>query len=136
MAIQRNTIQKQMVKDALQKLNHPTAGEIYDYVHNENPLVSRATLYRNLRQMSIDGIIKKIETLGGEASRFDVIIKPHYHGKCRGCNKLFDIEMDDGYIVSLKENVKNVNEFVIESEELIFIGLCPKCKHTLKRRKT
>ena len=44
----RNTRQKQMVYDALTRLDHPTATQVYECVHAEHPTVSRGTVFRVL----------------------------------------------------------------------------------------
>ena len=45
----RNTIQKQLVLEAVAQLhNHPTAEQVYAQVVKEHPTISKATVYRNL----------------------------------------------------------------------------------------
>ena len=39
---ERQTKQKQIIYDALKTLDHPTATEVYTYVHGHFPTVSRA----------------------------------------------------------------------------------------------
>lgn len=126
MEMQRNTIQKALIKEALHLLCHPTAEEVYEYIHEKQPSVSKATLYRNLKDMSGRGRILKIDTPGG-AARYDDAVRQHYHARCRMCGKVFDIEMDKEYADAIKEKVKDPHGFVIEDQELIFTGLCPEC---------
>ena len=45
---ERQTKQKQVIYDALTMLNHPTATEVYAWVHERHPTVSRATVFRVL----------------------------------------------------------------------------------------
>ena len=67
----RNTIQKQLVLDAVFRLaNHPTAEEVYAEVARSHPTVSKATVYRNLGSLSEDGLLRHIKMPGG-ADRFD-----------------------------------------------------------------
>ncbi|MEA4923442.1 MAG: transcriptional repressor [Eubacteriaceae bacterium] len=126
MAAQRNTVQKVLVREALHYLCHPTAEEVYGYVHERQPSVSKATLYRNLKTMSETGTIRKINTLEG-AARYDDATRPHFHGKCRICGKMFDIEMDSGYADALRAKVKDSHGFLVEGQKLIFTGVCPEC---------
>ncbi len=56
----RNTIQKQLVLDAVFRLaNHPTAEEVYAEVARSHPTVSKATVYRNLGSLSEDGLLRQ-----------------------------------------------------------------------------
>ena len=51
--IYRNTVQRAMTLEAVRRLHaHPTAEEVYRQVAAEHPSVSRATVYRNLRQLA------------------------------------------------------------------------------------
>ena len=45
---QRKTKQKQAIYDALAALDHPTATQVYERVHEEHPTVSRGTVFRVL----------------------------------------------------------------------------------------
>ena len=45
---ERQTKQKTIIYDALMTLDHPTATEVYSYVHEQYPSVSRATVFRVL----------------------------------------------------------------------------------------
>lgn len=129
MAVPRNTIQKQLIKEALRKLEHPTADDIYCYLHEEHPAVGKATLYRNLKTMSEEGLIIKLNPQDGSAARFDDIVRPHFHGKCRKCGILCDIDMSSEAEAALKENIKDAHGFLVENHELMFTGLCPECKN-------
>ena len=56
----RNTIQRQIVLDAVRTLHskHPTADEIYQHILHEHPGLGRATVYRNLSILSENGRIQ------------------------------------------------------------------------------
>ena len=67
----RNTIQKQLVLDAVAQLaDHPTADEVYACIVKNHPTVSKATVYRNLSSLSEDGILRHVRMPEG-ANRFD-----------------------------------------------------------------
>lgn len=127
MPTQRNTIQKSLISEALRALSHPTAEDIYRYVHSRYPSIGKATLYRNLKAMSQEGIIDRISLSGGGAGKFDRITKPHFHGECRGCGVLWDIQMDPVHAEDLRSKIQDADGFVIEDQEVVFRGLCPTC---------
>ena len=52
----RNTLQRRLVLETVRRMrNHPTAEEIYLAIAAENPLISEATVYRNLKLLSEQG---------------------------------------------------------------------------------
>lgn len=121
----RNTIQRQLVMDAVTKLhNHPTAEEIYAYVAGQYPSVSRGTVYRNLGALADAGEIRRVSHLDA-ADRFDFELTPHYHFHCQGCGRVFDAEMD--YDFGLMDRLKQKAGFVYNDYDITFTGLCPAC---------
>ena len=89
----RNTLQRRLVLETVRRMrNHPTAEEIYLAIAAENPLISKATVYRNLKLLSEQGESLRIPIPDG-ADRFDFHVAPHYHIKCRVCSQVFDVDM-------------------------------------------
>ena len=124
----RNTIQRSLVLEAVNRLQcHATAEEIYDAVSREHPHISRGTVYRNLKQLSEAGEIRKMEVPGGP-DRYDHCTHSHYHARCLQCGKVFDVEMD--YIENLEQSIKDAHGFVISGHDIMFKGVCPKCRET------
>ena len=72
----RNTIQRQLVMQAVQGLDHPDAEEVYENVSREHPNVSKGTVYRNLNVLAAQGEILKVET-GDGADKFDFRTDEH-----------------------------------------------------------
>ena len=74
--LQRNTRQRQVILEELQKLtSHPTAAVLYDIVRRRLPKISLGTVYRNLELLARMGMVQKLELAGGEA-RFDGNVAP------------------------------------------------------------
>ena len=93
-------------------------------LRQEYPDISLATVYRNLKQLSEGGEIRKLEVPGG-ADRYDHRTISHYHARCLRCGRLFDVEMD--YIEHLERSIKDTHGFVISGHDIMFKGVCPKC---------
>lgn len=122
----RNTLQRRLVLETVRRMrNHPTAEEIYLAIAAENPLVSKATVYRNLKLLSEQGESLRIPIPDG-ADRFDFHVVPHYHLKCRVCNQVFDVDLP--YQKNLCDRVSNAQGFQIESHQILFVGVCPNCQ--------
>ena len=124
----RNTIQRQLVIAAVRFLaDHPTAEEVYDRITMEYPDISKGTVYRNLNLLAENGEVLKIPAFGG-ADHFDMTAPMHYHGICRNCGEVYDLEIDSSYVANLKKKIKNDNGFKVEGHEILFKGLCAGCQ--------
>lgn len=122
----RNTLQRKMILETvLGMTNHPDTEMVYSEISKKNPLISKATVYRNLKLLAKQGLILHIPIPDG-ADCFDFNCKPHYHIKCRKCGGVFDVDMP--YQEDLCSKIGNKNGFVVESHQIVFSGLCPDCK--------
>lgn len=123
--IKRNTIQATLVYEAVNRLQcHATAEEIYSEIAKDYPTISRGTVYRNLNRLAQMGKIRRMEIPGGP-ERFDHLCRPHYHVRCEGCGRVFDVEMD--YIPGLEAGIKDPHGFRFTGHDIIFRGICPQC---------
>ena len=123
MSTSRNTIQRQMVMDAVHRLrNHPTAEEIYAHVARQHPSVSRGTVYRNLGALAEAGEIRRVSHLNA-ADRCDCELKPHYHYHSEGCGRAFDAEPD--YDIGLMGRVRETGGVLYKDHDSTLTG--PAC---------
>lgn len=128
MAQFRNTAQKEEVYSALVRLaDHPTADEVYDFVHLSAPKISRATVYRVLNQLAESGQALRVAVPGG-AARFDHRTMPHDHVRCTVCGKVCDVI--DGPELSIDYSRVSAMDFKITGHSIIFDGLCRQCEET------
>lgn len=120
----KNTIQKTAIMHALMSLDHPTADEVYECVHNEFPSISKATVYRILNRISEEGEILHLQIPGG-ADRFDTTICAHHHLKCNKCGKVCDVNVPE--LDGIEKRIKEESGFSIGGYRLVFSGLCSDC---------
>ena len=104
---------------------HPTADQVYAEVAAEHPNISRATVYRNLKQLAEAGEIGEVETPKG-ADHFDYQCHKHYHVRCIKCGNIFDVDMD--YMPDLEKSIRNAHGFQFSGHDIIFKGICPRCQ--------
>jgi len=125
MAIKRSTIQRQLIFDAVEELNiHATAEQVYEYISQKHPSIGRATVYRNLGQMSEVGDLLKVSSYAG-STHYDHNCHEHYHFTCKNCKKVCDVE---GRIPNLVEKFEGTDGFDIMDCNVSFSGLCWECK--------
>jgi len=109
--------------------SHPTAEWLYEEVKKEIPNISLGTIYRNLRAMKRQGEILELEQTG-TYSRFDGNSANHYHFRCDGCGKVFDI--DEPLVPGIDERVEKKTGFRVSHHRLEFRGLCRDCQTARK----
>lgn len=123
--LRRNTIQRELVLEAVRALkNHATAEEVYNEVIRNHPSVGKGTVYRNLNILAEDGDIRKVEMPQGP-DRFDHRTDSHHHIRCMKCGRVYDVEMKG--MPDLKASVSDAAGMVISDYDIIFKGICPDC---------
>ncbi len=116
-------------RDALVSLlrstkSHPTAAWLYENLREEFPHISLGTIYRNLKMLSDNGTILRLD-IGSGTEHYDGFIHKHYHFVCSECETISDIEMN---FDSLNELASKETGSEVTNHSLIFYGKCNKCK--------
>ena len=122
---ERQTKQKSIIYEALCTLDHPTATEVFGYVHEAYPTVSRATVFRVLGGFASGGKALELRAAGNEV-RYDYNIEPHFHARCRCCGRVADVTVDGLPEGKLKARV--CGGFEVDGYSVEFYGLCEDCK--------
>ena len=119
--------QREVILDVIKNNRiHPTAEEIYNLVVNEEPKISKSTVYRNINILVEQGVIQKI-TMATGPDRYDYLHEEHYHAICEVCGEVFDFCYDfekEKIIKSIKQQT-NIN---IDVNSITVNGICEKCK--------
>lgn len=121
----RNTIQKQLVMDAMHALAHPTADEVYAWVSSRHSNVSRGTVYRNLNLLVMQSMLRKV-LLPDAADRFDITLDEHHHIRCRECGVVADVSLP--HQKGLLAGITDASGFLVETHDILLSGLCPQCR--------
>ena len=123
--MRRNTVQRQIVLDALKKLNnHPAIEEIYAEIYKDHPSISKTTVYRGLQMLAERGTIRQISLPDG-LKRYDARNVRHYHFRCKQCGKLYDVDIE--YAEGLDELVRVQYGLQVDEHDLVFSGACLQC---------
>lgn len=122
----KNSKQKEIVLRVLEEHKiHPTAEELYRFIHQEYTDIGVATVYRNLNKLAEKGIIKKIIGLDG-SSHFDSCTEPHSHFICNCCGKIYDVPENVG--MDLIAKAEEFTDCKITSMDITFRGFCSECE--------
>lgn len=125
----RNTKQRQAILDAIETHGgHLTAEEVYKIVKRRHPRLSLGTVYRNLRVLVGQGVVRELD-FGMAITYFETTKDTHYHLVCRVCGGIVDVEMAlEKKLMTLVERAKVVDGFQIEEHRLDFVGICQACQ--------
>ena len=127
---ERQTKQKTVIYDALCTLDHPTATEVYAWLQQTCPTISRATVFRVLAGFAESGRALELRMAGSDV-RYDFNTMRHYHVHCRACGKVADVELPwKGRLP--KVMTKEGEGFTVEGYSVEFIGVCPTCQKNEK----
>ena len=122
----RLTKQRKVVYEVLiNKLDHPTAAEVYDRAKLLMPSISLATVYNCLETLTHAGAIRQVN-VDREASRYCPNLKPHAHFHCNECEQVFDIHLDQGCAAESPWQLPKGTQ--LEDIEVSMKGICPKCQ--------
>lgn len=122
----RSTKQRQAIFTALQgDTNHPTAEEVYLKVKRQLPHISLGTVYRNLKLLVEQDLVKEITVAEGPA-RYDFRTDDHQHFICDGCERVYDLKVSLG--LHLRELERT--GFALRRQQLVLYGLCPRCRES------
>lgn len=120
--------QREIILNTLKEnVVHPTAEYLYAKVKEKDPKISLATLYRNLNQLTENGIIKKIDGLEN-SSHYDHNTHNHYHFICKKCNRVYDIKSE--VAPDLINKTEELTDFLIENHDIVFSGICKDCRQS------
>lgn len=128
----RNTVQKQLIAESLCLLDHPTAEEVWLDIAERVPSVSKATVYRNLKQMVADGKARTIALDQGPL-RYDGRQGSHVHFHCDSCGLILDIH---GVEINWQNSPDLPEGSKITQPEIVLHGLCPACRAKEDQKET
>lgn len=106
---------------------HPTAQEVYDEVRRARPRIGLATVYRILRQLAEQDVIK-VWGYGSESARYDARTGRHDHAYCTVCGALLDIPVEIEMSRAELEKAARATGMEIGSHEVRIYGRCRTCR--------
>lgn len=101
--------------------NHPTADQIYSELIKEMPTLSKTTVYNTLK-LFVEGNVAIPLNIDSNETHYDAAVREHGHFKCEKCEKIYDFEIDIDKVYE-----KGLEGFEINSKDIYYRGICPKC---------
>jgi len=122
--MERSTRQRTAIIEAFQQEQRPLLpAEVLTIAIRHSPRLGIATVYRNLKAMVDEGLLKAV-LLPGDSPRFELMEHHHHHHhfQCKQCNRVFDIDACPGNLAKLAPK-----GFVVDDHELTLYGSCMEC---------
>lgn len=122
----RNTAQRDTVLKVVEaSCDHPSAETIYTRCREIMPEISLGTVYRNLKVLVELGKIREVSILNA-GDRYDKTVGLHAHFRCKRCGCVLDVPAND--LETLERGVESKTGFQIDGTEVLFVGVCDKCR--------
>ncbi|NLM44569.1 MAG: transcriptional repressor [Clostridiales bacterium] len=113
---------------------HLSVEDIYQRLKEAD--VGLATVYRNVKIFTSIGIVKEIVVDGISYYELKIYSKKplHLHFQCVKCNDIIDIDEREIALDYLKLNktIEDKNDLEINDVDIMFIGLCKRCRGVSK----
>jgi Fur family peroxide stress response transcriptional regulator len=120
------TPQRMVIFRILSESNqHVTVDQVYQKASAEYPMLSPATVYRNMEQMVDAGLLTRLD-LGGSSMRYDTNLDEHHHFVCSKCGKVSDVYLED-IQYKMDANRSHLEKAKINSLDLHLQGICEEC---------
>ena len=111
---------------------HPTAEWVHGRVRRRLPRVSLGTVYRNLRLLVAQGLLKE---LPGPHARFDGNLSEHHHFTCTACGRMLDVAgpLAEPQSRALSARIAALTGLRVTSHRIEFYGRCASCRTSARR---
>ena len=119
-SLQRMAVMEYLMLNA----THPTVDMIFNDLHPNIPTLSKTTVYNTVKLLSEQGAILSIN-IDEKNQRYDGDISQHAHFRCKTCDGIFDIPLNNIQVV---HSEKDIDGLVISETQLYYKGFCKKCK--------
>lgn len=121
----RMTPQRQLVLDAVRRLEHATPEQVHAAVAQTAESVNITTVYRTLELLEELGLVTHTHLSHGAPSYHAADEYPHAHLVCRSCGTVE--EMETSLLQPLADQLRSERGFRVDVTHIALFGLCPRC---------
>jgi Fur family ferric uptake transcriptional regulator len=122
----RVTPQRQLVLEAVAKLEHATPEDIYAQVRQTARGINVSTVYRTLELLEQLGLVKHSHLHHGAPTYHLAEHAQHVHLICRRCERV--TEVDQSAVRPLVSALEEQHGFLTDVGHLTVFGLCADCR--------
>lgn len=119
--------------------SHVTAGDICMYFKDHSISISQATVYRQLEQLTEEGIVNKYIIDERSPACYEYIEKEKdchqdgcYHFRCESCGKLIHLHCEE--IDAIRQHLQKEHQLQLDPFRTVLYGLCQDCVEKADRQ--
>ncbi|HUG54194.1 MAG TPA: transcriptional repressor [Vicinamibacteria bacterium] len=122
----RRTRQREVVLELVRStMDHPSADWVYRQARRRLPKISLGTVYRNLKRLAAEGLIREVHA-AGQGTRFDGNTGQHHHVRCLQCGRINDLPASVD--TRREQAAARALNFRIVGHHVEIQGVCPGCQ--------
>jgi Fur family ferric uptake transcriptional regulator len=120
----RMTPQRQLVLDAVMKLEHSTPEQVCKHVQQTTPTVNITTIYRTLDLLEQIGMVRHAH-IGHGAPTYSVRDHEHVHLVCHRCGEVTEAPCE--LLNELAGTLHGEQGFTLDASHVALSGTCRRC---------
>ncbi|MCU1557946.1 MAG: Fur family transcriptional regulator [Microbacteriaceae bacterium] len=117
---------------AIERQPHSDAESLRQLVLADLPSISVQSVHNVLADLTMAGLIRRIEPAGSAALYERRVGDNHHHVVCSSCAAVADVDCVHGAAPCLAPS--NTNGYLVSAAEVTFWGLCPNCRPAIDER--
>lgn len=127
MGLRMSPARKRVFEKVMQLHGHFSAEFLASACQEGTQKVSRATVYRTLKELLESGVIRET-AFGDKHQNYEHLYdeKPHHHARCSRCGTF--VELPDLNEDKLYESILKEKGFQMLGHEMHFYGICAECQ--------
>ena len=117
------------VMRAVEQHPHADTEIIIGAARDQQPDISRQTVYDALHALAETGLVRRIQPAGSLARYETRVGDNHHHVVCRSCGVITDVDcaVGEAPCLTVPDDDASLAGFDIDEAEVIYWGLCPDC---------
>jgi len=123
----RATAGRVAVLEVMESMAHTDAERVYRAVAEVLPTTSIQSVHNILADLTMAGLLRRIEPAGSAALYERRIGDNHHHVVCTQCGAVGDVDCVVGEAPCLTPS--SAGGFTVQTAEVTFWGLCPSCQN-------
>jgi len=118
------TSQRLGILSLMNTYGHISIEDLFIQIKREFSSISLATLYKNINAMLDNKLISEVN-IPQLKCKYEISKTPHAHLLCDNCGEFKDINID---LDALIKTTEKTSHYKVNNTNMIFSGLCEKCK--------
>jgi Fur family ferric uptake transcriptional regulator len=118
----RLTPQRELILQAVERLEHATPDEVLAEVRTHSSAVNASTVYRTLEMLEELGLIRHAHLSDRAPTYHSTSEHEHFHLVCRNCHKVISVDPD--VLTPVTDRLAADHDFTVDVGHLTVFGTC------------